>query len=192
MGFLVIFTLPASADAYDVINSRGKPGQGQLAIVGDMKTNNFGRPAQEHFEVPGIDIETVAGRKASERGIQIHFNGDSCTNDDAPCFALYFLKSYRGALDFEAMSELAFDIKILETPDQPMLLRVGGYPVRFELDIKEQLPSELSTWKTIRIDRRTIAQNSYEDFSMGFVPDTFSIGTAGKAKFVLTNVKWVP
>ena len=175
----------------EVFNVRGKAGRGLLAIIGDMKTGNFGRPAAENHLVDGIGIKITQGKQDRERAIEIIFNGDSCgSGDQAACFALYFIKSVRGALNLEEYHRLTFDIEVTETPTDAFLLRVGGYPTRFEMDIRDQLPAPGGGWKTITIDRNAIEANSYENFSLNYVPDAFSIGTPGKAQFKLSNVRW--
>ncbi len=192
--FLCMIFLPLqwtyADEELSVLNIRGKAGRGLLAMIGDGKTNNFGRPAAEHIVVDGISMEKSSGMKEGERGVIIEINGDTCNGDF--CFGLWFIKSVRGALDLSGYSQLVFDIEVYEAPSDAFLLRVGGFPTRFEMDIRDRLPATNEGWKSITISLDEINANSLENFTLSYVPDAFSIGTPGKFKVGLSNIRWLP
>ncbi len=173
-----------------VLNERGKPTRDVLELLGDMKSGDFGRSIYAVNDASAFHSELVNGPTDGTKARLIDFTGDSCVTPDN-CFSLLFYKSYHGYLDLSRYSALVFDVKVETFPSRPIGIRIGSYPTRAEIDITDRLPLAGEGWKTIQLTLKEFNDNLYENFSSVYTEDVFSIGTTGKARLLLANIRWV-
>ncbi|MCM2678419.1 putative glycoside hydrolase [Echinimonas agarilytica] len=183
----LLFPASLAAEEFDVFTSRGKPGRGLLELLGDPKSNEWARPISDHQSSPAFNVQSMKTADG-ERGRTIIMTGDNCGNGQ--CLAMYYIKSARGNVDLSSYRELSFDIEIIDTPKSPLLLRVGSWPSRIEVDVTPMLPYSGQGWKTIRYSMNVLLNNTHDNFDIGVVPDVFALSSAQAASFNIKNIRW--
>ena len=188
----VLFFTPmaefAFGDDLTVLSVRGKPGRDVLELMGDGKTNDFGRPISDNDNTDAVVSYLVDGVEENGRARYIEFTGDNC--GDTVCFAMVFYKSYHGVLDLSKYSALLMDIAVEKAPDEGLSIRIGSYPSRAEIDIADRLPPAGQGWRKLRIELSEFENNAFENYSTSYTEDVLSIGTTGQAAIKINNVRW--
>ena len=172
-----------------VLSPRGKPGRDVLELMGDGKTNDFGRPIADYDNTDAVISYLVTGPDGRERGRYIEFTGDNC--GEITCFAMVFYKSYHGVLDLSKYQALVMDISVEKAPDKGLGIRIGSFPTRAEIDVTNKLPQEGSGWSELRIALSEFELNTFEGYTTDYTEDVLSIGTTGKAAIKIYNVRWI-
>ena len=193
--FVSFISKLAQAEGYNkniywVLNPAGKAGRGLVEVVGDPKTGRWTTPSQDHTKHAAITVKKTYDDQAHVVESNVIYTGDNCNEDGSLCLALYYFKSTRGDTDLESYDELIFDIKIIDAPSDALLLRVGSYPSRAELDIRDKLPKAGEDWKTITVNKQEFNQYLFEDFSFARSADPFSLTTGGTVNYVVRNIRW--
>lgn len=188
VSLLLVATASASAQDLIVLNERGKPGRDVLELIGDGKTNEFGRPVADYASTEAIISKLVPVENKTDIARQVIFTGENC--GEVTCLAILFYKSFHGILDVSQFKSLEFDIKIDSPPTKPVGLRIGSWPSRAEIDITNKLPNVSEGWKTIRITMDEFKRNTFDNFDFERTEDVFSFGTDGKIEFAIANIKW--
>ena len=174
-----------------VLNTRGKPGRDVLELMGDSKTEDFGRPLVDSINSDAVISGVRPGKRDDELGRYIHFTGDSCGNLDIACYAMVYYKSYHGYIDLSDYDRLVFDVSVDQSPTAALSVRIGSYPSRSEIEISDMLPSAGKGYRTVEITMEQFMENSFEGFNPKCTEDALSFGTTGTAEITISNVRWL-
>ena len=191
-GLICIAWLPfkALAEVSWVLNPAGKAGRGIVEVIGDPNTGRWTTPAIDHEKHIALSVEKAYNPDEHVVETQIVYNGDNCNEDGSLCLALHYFKSTRGDMNYEDYDQLVFEIEVIESPTEDVLLRIGSYPTRAELSIKDKLPDAGAGWKTITITKAEFTEHIFEGFTFDRVADPFSISTVGKLIYKLKRIRW--
>lgn len=186
---ILLMSTTCYAEDLIILNGHGTPGRDVLELMGDGKSENFGRPIADNNNSDALHSYLIQGKNSDELIRFVKFTGDNC--GPTTCLAMFFYKSFHGILDLSKYQALEFDIKVASLPTKSIGLRIGSWPARAEIDITERLPTIKEGWKTISLSMTEFKNNTFADFLFSRTEDVFSLGTSGKAEIYLSNIRWV-
>ncbi len=190
VGIFLTYTNLSFTEAAWVLNPAGKAGRGLVEVVGDPNSGRWTTPAIDHVKHKAINVAKHYNIENHVVETKVEYTGDNCNEDESLCLALYYFKSARGAMDLGEYSELIFEIDIIESPSDALLLRVGSFPTRAEMSINDKLPTPSEGYKRITITKEEFSNFFFEDFSFQQVADPFSLTTNGTIKYKIKNIQW--
>ena len=190
-GVILCFYAASSVAEVVIVNTRGKPGRDVLELMGDSKTEDFGRPLVDYRNSDAVISGVRPGKQPEELGRFLNFTGDSCGDLDIACFAMVYYKSYHGYIDLSSYQKLVLDVKVEQAPSEAISLRIGSYPKRAEVNLSPRLPAPGRGFRTIEITMDEFMQHAYDGFDPQYTEDALSFGTTGQAQIIISNVRWV-
>ena len=173
-----------------VLKPVGKAGRGIVEVMGDPNSGRWTTPVIDQHKHKAINLSKKYDPTDDVVETFVQYTGENCNEAGDLCLALYYFKSTRGAMDYSDYNRLVFEIQLIHPPSDALLLRIGSYPTRAELDIRDRLPNADAGWSTITVTKQEFRNYIFEGFEFNEVADPFSLTTSGTVAYKIRRIRW--